>query len=100
MDDLRGALAGLAAGEAERVVAGLSAGELRALAGDWAIWAHEGQLAPVGDDWRVWLIMAGRGFGKTRAGAEWVVEMARPGTAIALVGATIDEFQKTVAIAI
>jgi len=37
----------------------------------WYAWAHAGQLAPPGD-WRVWLIRAGRGFGKTRAGAEWV----------------------------
>ena len=33
--------------------------------------AHHGQLPPPGV-WRTWLIMAGRGFGKTRAGAEWV----------------------------
>jgi hypothetical protein len=37
----------------------------------WPVHAHEGQLGPPGD-WSVWLIMAGRGFGKTRAGAEWV----------------------------
>jgi phage terminase large subunit-like protein len=35
-------------------------------------WAHDGQLAPAGD-WRTWVLMAGRGFGKTRAGAEWVL---------------------------
>ena len=38
---------------------------------DWRTWARENQLAP-DDDWRVWLVMAGRGFGKTRLGAEWV----------------------------
>ncbi len=40
---------------------------------NWAFgeWAHGGQLAPAGD-WRTWVLMAGRGFGKTRAGAEWV----------------------------
>lgn len=37
----------------------------------WKIWAREAQLPPEGD-WRTWLVMAGRGFGKTRAGAEWV----------------------------
>jgi len=44
----------------------------------------------------VWLIRAGRGFGKTRAGAEWVSEMARayPGCRIALVGATLDDARK------
>ena len=37
----------------------------------WAFWARPEQLAPPGD-WLTWLIMAGRGFGKTRTGAEWV----------------------------
>jgi len=31
---------------------------------DWNVWARPEQLAPEGDDWNVWLIMAGRGFGK------------------------------------
>ena len=42
-----------------------------ALAYDWRFWARDSQLPPPGD-WRVWLLMAGRGFGKTRSGAEWV----------------------------
>ena len=37
----------------------------------WRLWARAEQLAPAGP-WRNWLICAGRGFGKTRAGAEWV----------------------------
>jgi phage terminase large subunit-like protein len=54
----------------------------------WYQWAHDGQREPPGD-WPVWLIRAGRGFGKTRAGAEWVSEFARrvPGAQIALVAA-------------
>jgi len=54
--------------------------------------AHEGQLPPPGE-WRTWLIMAGRGFGKTRAGAEWVRSVAEsdPDARIALVGATLGE---------
>lgn len=61
----------------------------------WMLWAHRGQLAPPGD-WRVWLIRAGRGFGKTRAGAEWVSEIARglPDGRIALVGATAEDVQR------
>ena len=55
-------------------------------------WAAEGQLAPSSEGWRVWLMMAGRGFGKTRAGAEWIHQLAMQGDKrIALVGATIDE---------
>ena len=54
--------------------------------------AHPGQLPPDGD-WRTWLVMAGRGFGKTRAGAEWVrmVADADPEARIALVAATFGE---------
>ena len=55
-------------------------------------WAHDGQLAPNEDGWRTWLMMAGRGFGKTRAGAEWIYDIgwSRP-SRIALVAATIEE---------
>lgn len=56
---------------------------------DWRFWARPEQIAPDGE-WATWLIQAGRGFGKTRAGAEWVRERARanPQAKIALVGRT------------
>jgi phage terminase large subunit-like protein len=59
-------------------------------------WVHEGQIEPPGEGWRTWLMLAGRGFGKTRAGAEWIEKIARsrPGVRIALVGATIDEARR------
>jgi phage terminase large subunit-like protein len=48
------------------------------------------QLPPPGD-WAIWAMLAGRGFGKTRAGAEWVHLLARePGRRFALVGASLD----------
>jgi phage terminase large subunit-like protein len=56
---------------------------------DWRFWARASQLPPPGD-WLTWLILAGRGFGKTRTGAEWVrgeVEANRRGR-LALIGAT------------
>jgi phage terminase large subunit-like protein len=58
---------------------------------DFEAWAHRNQLPPNGEGWRVWLMMAGRGFGKTRAGAEWIFRLAngRPKVRIALAGATI-----------
>jgi len=58
----------------------------------WAERAHPGQLEPDGDH-ATWLILAGRGFGKTRAGAEWVVDMVRKRgkQRIALVAATLEE---------
>jgi phage terminase large subunit-like protein len=76
----------------ERAVMDLSPDERRTLLETWHYWAHKGQIAPPGD-WRVWLIRAGRGFGKTRAGAEWVSNFARghPGARIALVGHTVAE---------
>ena len=77
------------------VVASLSASQRRELDRRWAAWAHDGQMPPDGD-WRIWLIRAGRGFGKTRAGAEWVSAVARanPEARIALVGATIADAQR------
>ncbi len=54
--------------------------------------AHLGQIPPQ-TDWRIWLVMAGRGFGKTRAGAEWVrgVTEADPQARVALVAASLAE---------
>ncbi|NML09939.1 DNA-packaging protein [Sphingobium sp. AR-3-1] len=59
---------------------------------EWLYLARPAQLPPPGD-WRIWLMMAGRGFGKTRAGAEWVrgIAEADPQARIALVGATLGE---------
>ena len=76
----------------DRIVAGLDDAAAQALAHDWGWLARPEQMAPDGD-WRVWLMMAGRGFGKTRAGAEWVRAIAEnDGRArIALVGATLGE---------
>jgi len=58
---------------------------------DWKAIARPSQLPPHWRGrWRIWLLLAGRGFGKTRAGAEWVralVERKRAGR-IALVGPT------------
>jgi phage terminase large subunit-like protein len=67
----------------------------RRMADEFGWQAHGGQFEPDGD-WRVWLLMAGRGFGKTRAGAEWVSARAReaPGARIALVGATREDVAK------
>ena len=67
------------AGDAEREKLGatLAPHELAALGSwYWQGWARDDQLPP-DDAWRTWLICAGRGFGKTRAGAEWVRDVAR-----------------------
>ena len=58
----------------------------------WRFWRRNDQFEPQGD-WRTWLVMAGRGYGKTRMGAEWVSALAAeyPGARFALVGATLNE---------
>jgi phage terminase large subunit-like protein len=57
--------------------------------GGWRSKARPEQLPPPGD-WNGWLVMAGRGFGKTRTGSEWVKEHVEAGTAgrIALIAPT------------
>jgi phage terminase large subunit-like protein len=81
----------------------LTASELVFLAHDWQFWARDDQLAPAScgrreermsqgagkkesrlqgaQPWRVWMMLGGRGSGKTRAGAEWVrgIALCAPG---------------------
>jgi phage terminase large subunit-like protein len=78
--------------EARAVIAGMDARQRQSLRTHWHLQAHEGQLPPQGAWWQ-WMIMAGRGFGKTRGGAEWVraVVEADPCARIALVGASLGE---------
>lgn len=59
-------------------LASLTDDECEALLHDWRFLARPQQLAPEGD-WHNWLILAGRGFGKTRTGAEWVREQVKSG---------------------
>ncbi len=58
------------------LLGGLKDEAILALPWLWRFWAFPHQLPPVGD-WRSWVVMGGRGAGKTRAGAEWV--RRRPG---------------------
>lgn len=107
-DDLRNMLASLASGAApeqavEPWLATLSAGEAEFLLHDWQLWARDDQLPPPlsqgGGDWTTWLILGGRGAGKTRAGAEWVRGLAlgkppfadAPVGRIALIGETLGD---------
>ena len=85
----------------DEFLASLSNEALLALPWLFEFWALPHQLPPDGA-WRSWVIMGGRGAGKTRAGAEWVrtqVEGARPGDPgragrVALVGETIDQVRE------
>ncbi len=94
-------IAGLSDDQIAAVLADMPLADLKSAEHDWRNWRHDGQRAPDADDWRTWVIMAGRGFGKTRAGAEWVKAAvrasARAGAApprIALVAATIEEARR------
>ena len=51
--------------------------DMEQLIWDWKAWARPEQLPPAGDDWAIWMYLAGRGAGKTRAAAEWVRDMAK-----------------------
>lgn len=85
-------LAQMPADRSRRYIDGLTDAAAAGLAHHWPFWARPGQIAPPGA-WRIWLIMAGRGFGKTRAGAEWVrsIAEAQPEARIALVAANLAE---------
>jgi len=82
-------LARLPPHERDRELERLSDGDVESLLWDWRFWARPAQLAPPGA-WSTWLLRAGRGFGKTRAGSGWVHEraMAHPGRWIALLART------------
>ncbi|MGE0053138.1 MAG: DNA-packaging protein [Hyphomicrobium sp.] len=106
---LRTALsASIASGQLQSDLAELSARELQFLRYDWQLWARDDQLEPLNELraegqaqdasplWRVWMLLGGRGSGKTRAGAEWVrAKACDPESGhearIALVGKTIGD---------
>lgn len=76
----------------QRVANALDQAERNEFVFHWGMSARASQLPPAGD-WRVWMIMAGRGFGKTRAGAEWVRSIAEnhPEARIALISSSLAE---------
>ncbi len=102
--DLRSGAEWLACADAavqEAFLNDLEEGELLALPFLFEFWALEHQIPPEGD-WKTWVILGGRGAGKTRAGSEWVrsmVEGALPrdeGRArrVALIGETVDQVRE------
>lgn len=68
----------------QEALASLTEDQCEALLHDWRFLARDAQIAPPdemadGQLWQTWLILAGRGFGKTRTGAEWVREQVKAG---------------------
>lgn len=77
--------------EIEATIAELPDNVVQQLLYDWPLWARENQLTPTGD-WFVWLILAGRGWGKTRVGAEQIRAWQEQGVKrFALIGQTPGE---------
>lgn len=70
-------IAALPPDEQAHLFASMTNDEVDALQADWEFWARPEQLPP-GDvermDWWLWVVLAGRGFGKTRTGAEFVLD--------------------------
>ena len=96
-----GWLASATQAQVDGFLAGLSENALLALPWMFEFWALPHQVPPEGV-WKTWVIMGGRGAGKTRAGSEWVraeVEGAGPADVgrsrrVALVGETIDQVRE------
>lgn len=78
--------------EREAFVTGATERQARAYNRTWRYWWRPEQRPPHGD-WRIWLLMGGRGSGKTRAGAEWIAAGVRKRTMrrIGLLGATYND---------
>lgn len=88
-------LAALPDAAREAIMAEVGALDAHRLLYDWSMWARPKQRAPAGD-WDVWFLNCGRGFGKSRTGAEWIRARVETGQArsIALVGPNLDHIRR------
>ncbi len=77
-----------------RVIEAMTPLECAQLFHDWSFWARPEQAPPAGD-WIIWLILAGRGAGKTRAGAEAVRNWVQTYPIVNLIGATVADVRDT-----
>jgi phage terminase large subunit-like protein len=86
-------LADLAEPERLQLLSALPPDEVERCLSEWQFWARPEQLSPDGQ-WTVWAIITGRGWGKTRTGAEWILDRCEAFAAlgvkhyVALVGRT------------
>ncbi len=78
----------LSSGQRREWIASLSDAEADAILHDWEFWARPNQLEPTDRPWVNWLVMAGRGFGKTRVGSEQVRKWVKKFPIVNLIGAT------------
>ncbi|MCK9599550.1 MAG: terminase family protein [Sphaerochaeta sp.] len=88
-------LVGLPPAKARELVSSLSEEEALSILYDWSLWRRPNQTPP-DIDWYIWLLLSGRGGGKTRVGSESVIEWAKAGySPIALVGRTKADIRDT-----
>jgi phage terminase large subunit-like protein len=94
---LRAVLARLNPSQIRSAVQDLTPHQAEALLTDWQLWARSEQLPPAGD-WLIWLILAGRGWGKTRTGAEFIRWRAETGQAqrIGLIAQTVADVRDVI----
>lgn len=88
MRSLAASLAQLPTTDRDRVLGALTAEELQALRYQWRFWARPDQLPPDDDAWRGFLLLGGRGAGKTRALVEWARTGLQPRDRVAVVART------------
>lgn len=95
MDLRASSIASLPPSKRQAFLASLDQVELTHLEHDWRFWARDEQISPPGR-WRIWAAICGRGWGKTRVGAEWCHEEALklPSQRIAIVAATMEDAHK------
>jgi phage terminase large subunit-like protein len=95
MTTLARILAAMPEPKRREALASLPAEDLAGLEFCWPVWARPDQLPPPGN-WRTWLLMGGRGSGKTRAAAEWVRDQVETGrrVQVGIVGPTSDAVRR------
>lgn len=76
--------------EREKWLRDLTDDEVVALEHEWKFWGRPDQFAPEGN-WRTWLVLAGRGWGKTRTGAEWVRQSVKNFPIVNVIAPTADD---------
>lgn len=81
--------------ELQEILTKLGPQKVKELQHEWRFWARPEQLEPEGD-WSIWVALAGRGWGKTRSGAEWIRHKIKLGhKRLAFVAPTNTDIRKT-----
>lgn len=94
ISSMASSLASLPEAERQQLLASLTDSQAQELLWDWRFWARPAQIAPEGN-WRTWLALAGRGFGKTETGAQWIRERVKSGArSIAIVAETQKDLEE------